>query len=309
VLPAFGEAANLEALLPRLLSGEVGDQVGEVIVVDDHSADDTLGVVRRLGEREPRVRGLRLARNSGSHLAILCGLKRVRGVAAVVLAADGQDPPEVIPQLVHEWQRGAQVVWAVRAAREGVSPWARLSSRVFYAVMNLVSDVRLPPGGADFFLIDRRVIDALAAVPEHRVSLFTLLAALGFRQAEIPYTKRARQEGRSGWTLRRKIGLFLDSVLGFSTVPLRLATAFGFLYAAAGFAYAALLITNKLTAGRIFGGVPVSGFAALMTVLLISSGTILVVLGIFGEYLWRALDEVRGRPRFLIEDSVNLEAD
>jgi dolichol-phosphate mannosyltransferase len=309
VLPAYGEAANLELMLPRLLAADLGAELGEIVVVDDHSADDTLGVLRRLAARDPRVRGLRLARNSGSHLAILCGLKRIRGEVAVVLAADGQDPPEVIAQLLREWRQGAQVVWAVRAAREGVSWWTRLSSRIFYAVMNAVSEVRLPPGGADFFLIDRRVADALVAVPEHRVSLFTLLASLGFRQAEVPYTKRARQAGRSGWTARRKLRLFLDSVLGYSTLPLRLATAFGFAYAAAGFVYATLLVTNKVTDGRIFGGVPVTGFAALMTVLLISSGTILVVLGIFGEYLWRALEEVRGRPRFLVEDSVNLESE
>jgi polyisoprenyl-phosphate glycosyltransferase len=306
VLPAFRESASLRLLLPRLLGDDLGVEVLETIVVDDHSDDGTLDVVRSLAAADGRVRGLRLARNSGSHLAILCGLKASRGDAAVVLAADGQDPPELVPRLVQEWSRGAQVVWAVREAREGESRRTRLLSRLFYAVMNSVSDVRLPPGGADFFLIDRCVIDALAAVPEHRVSLFTLLASLGFRQEEIPYTKLARQEGRSRWTLRRKVSLFVDSLLGYSTVPLRLATGFGFLYAGAGFVYAALLVTNKLSGGRIFGAVPITGFAALMTVLLISAGTILVVLGIIGEYLWRALEEVRGRPRFLIEASVNM---
>jgi dolichol-phosphate mannosyltransferase len=309
VVPAFGEATNLRLLIPRLFQATAGLDVLEIIVVDDHSHDETLDVVRTLAAEDPRVRGLRLARNSGSHLAILCGLRAARGDAAVVLAADGQDPPEFVPELAARWREGAQIVWAVRARREGVNFATRLFSRLYYLSMNRLSSVRLPPSGADFFLVDRRVVDALASIPEHSVSLFALLGSLGFRQVEVAYTKEARHHGRSKWTLRKKVRLFMDSLLGFSTLPLRLATAVGFLYAAAGFVYAALLVTNKLTGGRVFGAVPVTGFAALMTVLLISTGTILVVLGIFGEYLWRALEEVRGRPRFLIEESVNMDRD
>ena len=307
VVPAFGEASNLRLLLPRILGTTVPLDLLEVIVVDDHSQDDTLAVVRALAAQDPRVRGLRLARNSGSHLAILCGLRAARGDAIVVLAADGQDPPEFVSELAARWREGAQIVWAVREGREGVTLGTRLLSGLYYLAMNRLSDVRLPPAGADFFLVDRLVVDALASIPEHRVSLFALLASLGFRQVEVPYTKEARHQGRSKWTLRKKVRLLLDSLFGFSTVPLRLATALGFVYATGGSVYAALLVTNKLTGGRVFGAVPVTGFAALMTVLLISSGTILVVLGIFGEYLWRALDQVRGRPRFLVEESVNMD--
>jgi dolichol-phosphate mannosyltransferase len=276
--------------------------------VDDHSADETFVVVRKLAAGDPRVAGVRLARNSGSHLAILCGLRVARGDAAVVLAADGQDPPEVIARLIDAWREGAHVVWAVRAGRKGESRATRLFSRLYYYLMNHVSNVRLPPAGADFFLIDRAVVDALVAIPEHSLSLFALIASLGFRTADVDYVKAARITGRSKWTLTKKLRLLVDSLVGFSTLPLRLATFLGFLYAAGGFLYAALIITNKLSGGRIFGATPATGFAALMTVLLISSGTIMVILGIFGEYLWRALDEVRGRPRFLIEDSVNTSA-
>jgi glycosyltransferase involved in cell wall biosynthesis len=307
VVPAFGEAANVRALVPVLLQLDV--DVLEVIIVDDHSTDRTFDAVRELAASDQRVRGVRLARNSGSHLAILCGLKAARGQAAVVMAADGQDPPALVSEMVAAWKEGSHVVWAVRAGREGESLATRFFSRLYYFLMNRLSDVRLPPSGADFFLADRRVVEGLLSIPEHRLSLFTLVASLGFRQAEIPYVKQARATGSSKWTARQKLELVVDSLVGFSTAPLRLAAAMGFLYGLGGFTYAALLVVNKLLGGLLFGEVPVTGFAALMTVLLISSGSIMLILGIFGEYLWRALDEVRGRPRFLVEETVNLDGD
>ncbi len=305
VLPAYGEADNLRSLLPRLLAQATGTRV-QIVVVDDHSRDKTFEVVREWAAKDPRIEGIRLARNSGSHLAILCGLQAARGAAAVVLAADGQDPPEFIAQLVAAWRDGAQVVWAVRGSREEEATSTVFFSRAYYWLMNTIGDVRLPPAGADFFLIDRRVVKAVLAIPEYRISLFALIASLGFRQVEIPYAKRPRTSGASKWTLRKKVRLLVDSLTGFSTVPLRLATVLGFAYAGGGFIYAVLLVVNKLSSGQVFGGVPVNGFAALMTVLLISSGCIMIILGIFGEYLSRALEQVRGRPRFLIEDSTDL---
>ncbi|MFN8094493.1 MAG: glycosyltransferase family 2 protein [Vicinamibacteria bacterium] len=307
VLPAFAEARNLELVFPRLLAqAPLADEI-EVVVVDDHSPDETFAVVREWAARDPRVRGLRLARNAGSHMAILCGLSAASGDAIVVLAADGQDPPEAAERLLEAWRDGAQVVWAVREGRVDTGALTRLTSRLYYALMNRLTSVRLPPTGADFFLADRRVVRALLAIPEHNVSIFALLVSLGFRQAEIRYTKQARLSGRSGWTLRRKMRLLLDSLIGFSTLPLRLATALGFVHAAVGFLYAAALVANRLSGGAVFGAVAVTGWSAMMVVLLVSSGSIMVILGIFGEYLWRALEEVRGRPRFLVEAEVNLE--
>lgn len=308
VLPAFGEAENLAQLFPRLLAQSQLAEKLEVVVVDDHSPDHTFTVVREWAARDERVRGLRLARNSGSHMAILCGLQAATGDAMIVLAADGQDPPEAAGQLVEAWSAGAQVVWAVREARGDASLLSRLGSRLYYALMNRLSSVRLPPTGADFFLLDRRVLGALVAIPEHNVSIFALVVSLGFRQAEIRYTKQSRLSGRSKWTLRRKLRLLLDSLVAFSTLPLRLATGLGFAYAMGGFVYAALLVVNRVSGGAVLGAVALSGWSALMVVLLVSSGSIMIVLGIFGEYLWRALEEVRGRPRFLIEDEVNLGA-
>ena len=305
VLPALGEAENLRLLIPRLVAqAGLADEL-EVVVVDDHSEDDTFQVVREWAERDGRIRGLRLARRSGSHMAILCGLRAASGEATIILAADGQDPPELAESLVEEWRRGAQVVWAVREARDREGLATRLFSRLYYALMNRMASVRLPPLGADFFLLDRRVVSALLAIPEHNVSVFALVVSLGFRQVEIRYVKQARLSGHSKWSMGRKVRLSLDSLVGFSILPLRLAAAMGFLYALGGFFYGTLLVLNKLTGGLLFGTVPLSGWSALMIVLLLSSGSTMVILAIFGEYLWRALDEVRGRPRFLVEDEVN----
>lgn len=309
VLPAYCEADNLPKLLPRLLAqAPLCDEL-EIIVVDDHSQDRTFEVLREWGAKDARIKALRLARNSGSHMAILCGLSAASGDVVVVLAADGQDPPEFTPELIESWRKGHHVVWAVRSAREGETATTRLFSRLYYATMNRWSSVRLPPAGADFLLLDRRVVKALIEIPERNTSLLALITWLGFSQTELPYVKEARASGRSKWTFKKKVRLAVDSLLGFSTAPLRLATSLGLLFGGAGFLYAAALFVNKVSGGAIFGDTTTEGWNALMIVVLVSSGVTMTMLGVVGEYLWRALEEVRGRPRFLSEAEVNLGAD
>ena len=307
VLPAYGEAENLPKVVLRVLAqAHLCDEL-EVIVVDDHSRDDTFKVLRSLGAADPRIKALRLARNSGSHMAILCGLTHARGEAVIVLAADGQDPPETAPELLAAWRAGHHVVWAVRSAREGETLMTRMFSRLYYLTMNKWSDVKLPPAGADFLLLDRRVVTALVEIPERNTSLLALITWLGFSQTEISYVKEARLAGRSKWTFKKKLRLAIDSLLGFSTAPLRLATSLGFLFGGGGFVYAALLVINRFSQGALFGETAIQGWNALMVALLVSSGTMMFILGVVGEYLWRALEEVRGRPRFLTEAEVNLD--
>jgi polyisoprenyl-phosphate glycosyltransferase len=306
VVPAYGEEKNLQDLIPRILSQRALTSEIEIVVVDDHSADGTFSVVRSWASRDASVRGVRLAKNAGSHMAILCGLSECTGDAAIVLAADGQDPPELAPRLVEEWRGGAHVVWAVRERRAGESALTLAFSRAYYWLMNRWTAVRLPSSGADFFLLDRRVIDVVKRLPERNTSLFALIAWLGFDQTEVRYDKEARRSGRSKWTFGRRVRLALDSFFGFSILPLKVASTLGFVYAAAGFIYAILLIANRLTGGRVFGGLAAQGWSALMVVILISSGTLMLVLGLFGEYLWRTLEEVRGRPRFVVEEKVNV---
>jgi dolichol-phosphate mannosyltransferase len=298
VTPGYNEAKNLPLLYERLcrVLGAL-DLDWEWIVVDDHSVDRTFAVVADIARRDARVRGVRLARNSGSHVGLTCGLHHARGHCAAVMAADLQDPPETLPALLDQWRQGVQVVWAARAGREGETFTTRCFARLYYALMRHGAGIRdMPATGADFFLIDRRVAEAVRQFPEHNVSILALITWMGFRQTTVSYTKQARLHGRSGWTLRKKLKLLVDSVTSFSYVPIRMMSYVGSIVALVGFVYTLVVLGNGL-AGRT----PV-GWAALMAVVLVLGGIQMLMLGLLGEYVWRALDESRRRPRYLIEE-------
>ncbi len=297
VTPAYNEAANLPVLYERIRA--TMESLGldwEWVVVDDHSQDATFAVVTRLAERDRRVRGLRFARNFGAHAAVTCGLHEARGDCVTALAADLQDPPEVIPQLLEQWKEGVKVVWAARALREGEKATTVGFSRLYYWLMRSVVDMKeMPATGADFFLLDRDVVEAFSRFSESNASILALITWMGFRQATITYDKGARLHGRSGWSLKKKLKLVVDSVTSFSYVPIRFMSYVGFAVACAGFVYAALVILNSLR------GAPVQGWSSLMVVVLLVGGIQMVMMGVLGEYLWRALDESRRRPRYIIE--------
>ncbi len=297
VTPAYKEESNLPVLYERLCSELDGRDVDwEWIAIDDHSPDRTFDVLSEIGRRDPRVRAMRFSRNFGSHAGVTCGLRNATGDCAVVLAADLQDPPEVIPQLLEAWQDGAQVVWAVRGRREGETATTVRMSGLFYWIMrNVVGMRELAATGADFFLIDRRVIEAYREFDERNVNLFALLAWMGFRQVTIAYTKGARLHGHSSWTIRQKIKLAVDSITSFSYLPVRLMSWTGVFTAIAGFMYAGFVIYNAVTGQRI------EGWSSLMVAVMVIGGLQMLMLGILGEYIWRALDEARRRPRYTVE--------
>jgi glycosyltransferase involved in cell wall biosynthesis len=289
VTPAFNEASNLEALYARLVRFfERAGEDWEWIIVDDHSRDQTFSVIERLSLVDGRVRGLRLARNSGSHVAITCGLHHAQGDAAVMMAADLQDPPETLESMIAAWRQGAQVVWAARRT----APSAL--SAFYYTVMRRVVGMReMPANGADFFLIDRVVLDAFRQFPERSVSVLALITWLGFRQESVEYDKQARVAGRSGWTFARRIQLFIDSVTAFSDAPLRLCFHGG-----------VLLMAVALIVGIVAAVLLPSVGAALLLILAVMiglTGMQLLALAIVGAYVWRALEESRRRPQYLIE--------
>lgn len=300
VIPAYNEAENIRELHRRIseaLASALLD--AEIIIVDDHSTDGTFDKIYEVKNSDSRVRGVRLSRNSGSHKAILCGLRMAKGSCALVMAADLQDPPGTITEMLKQWEKGSQVVWAVRSSFGGEAG-VGLSSRGYYWLMRHVFGMKEMPGsGADFFLLDRRVIDALKTYSESNASVLGLLMWMGFRQSRIYYEKQPRRAGKSGWTLGKKVKLLVDSITSFSYLPIRLMSVTGFIVATIGFTYALVVLVNYLL------GRPGEGWSSLMMVLLIVGGMQMLMLGVLGEYLWRALDESRRRPLFLIEADTN----
>jgi len=297
VTPAYNEAENLPLLYQRLCQVlNPLDVAWEWIVVDDHSADGTFAVIADIAKDDPRVCGIRFARNFGSHPAIMCGLHHAKGNCSVIIAADLQDPPEIIPKLLGEWHNGAQVVWAVRAGREGEKSSTLRFAQLYYWLMRHVVGIKeMPATGADFFLIDCRVINAFQQFNESHVSILALITWMGFPQATITYNKQARLHGRSGWSIEKKLKLVIDSVMGFSYLPIRMMSYLGSIIALLGFLYATVIIANALI------GRPIQGWSSLMVVVLVLGGIQMLMMGVLGEYLWRALDEARRRPRYLIE--------
>ena len=270
----------------------------EWIIVDDHSPDSTFDVIRNIAAGDSRVCGLRLSRNSGSHIALTCGVNTARGQCCVVLAADLQDPPETIGLLLERWRAGAQVVWAVRSQREGESISTILFAQFYYWVMrNMVGLHQMPATGADFFLMDAKVAKAFREFQETNISMLALITWMGFRQEQIQYVKQARLHGSSGWSLRKKLKLVVDSVTSFSYAPIRLMSIGGIFLAFMGFLYAGFVVVHA------FSGQPVSGWSSLMVLVLLVGGFQILLMGVLGEYIWRTLDETRRRPRFLIEDA------
>lgn len=298
VVPAYNEADNLPLLYERVrnLNWAAMGVEFELVVVDDHSTDATSAVIDELCRRDERVKTLRFSRNFGSHAACTAGLEAARGAVAVVLAADLQDPPEIVPALVDEWRKGFPIVWAVRGEREGESWQTRFTARLFYVLIERLTRMNMPPNGADFFLLDRAVLEALRSTPERNTSLVAQIQWLGFSQSSLVYTKQARAAGRSKWTLTKRIKLAMDWIVGFSYFPIRFMSALGLFFACAGFLYALFLVLR-----RFVFVVPVEGWTSLISVVLIMSGVQMVMLGVLGEYLWRSFDASRQRPRFIIE--------
>lgn len=300
VIPVFNEEAVIPALIERLQSfvARLTPLVTEIILVDDHSIDRSPELLKEVCAADPRFRYARLAKNSGSHVAILAGLARARGECAVFLAADLQDPPELILQMLDLWRAGHHVVWAVREARKGVSKLDVFLSNTFYRLLNLLGEVDLPPRGSDFALLDRKAVNALLESAGSDPSIGGEVARLGFSSAQITYTKEKRAAGGSKWTLKRKLKAFADAFVSFSYVPLRAMSYLGMIISLLGFAYAVLVIVLRLITRT-----PVQGWSSLIVVVLVMGGVQMMMLGVLGEYLWRTLEAARHRPIYFLEET------
>jgi glycosyltransferase involved in cell wall biosynthesis len=304
VIPVFNEENGIPVLIDRISSllRQVKDVRAEVIFVDDHSTDRSPALLKAACHQDERFCYLRLSRNGGSHVATLAGLEHSRGECAIFLAADLQDPPELIPQMLELWRKGNHIVWAAREQREGGAWSEELLSGAFYWLLNRFGKVRIPSRGLDFALLDRPVIDALLQSASASPSLGGEIATLGFRQAQVPYTKAKRQFGRSKWTLGRKLRAFADAFVVFTYTPLRAMSYLGVVCSLFGFLYALVVVILRLVAGT-----RIEGWASLMVVVLVVGGIQMIMLGVLGEYLWRTLEEARRRPHYFVEDAYGIE--
>ena len=302
IIPSYNEEENLPVLYERLKHvAEALEHTFEFIFVDDGSSDGSFQFLEDLARKDSRVKVIKFSRNFGSHAACLAGLAKATGDACTFLSADLQDPPEMIATLISEWAKGYEVVFGIR---EWGKESSRLFQKIYYKAVRRFALRNMPETGTDVFLIDRKVVDTVVSIREKNTSIFGLILWSGFKQTIVQYRKGTRQKGISKWTLGKKIKLFIDTFVSFSYIPLRLISVVGIMLAFMGFLYAFFIVFN-----RLFFSVPVEGWASLMVVLLVVSGTQLVFLGILGEYLWRNFDETRKRPPFIIDRMIGFNTD
>jgi glycosyltransferase involved in cell wall biosynthesis len=298
VVPAYNEEGCVGEMVRRLEATLAPLDVDyEVIFVDDGSRDRTLDQLRNASAADPRVRYISFARNFGHQFALTAGIDHASGDAVVTLDGDLQHPPELIPKLLEHWRQGYDVVYTVRVSNRGHAT-KEFWSRVFYWLMRKLTGVEVPTGGADFRLLDRRVADALRACREQFVFVRGLIPWLGFKRKAVPYEAAARYAGTTSYVFARMFRFALDGVFSFSIVPLRMISMLGVATVALGIAYGGYTIWV-----RLFSDHAVSGWASLIGVMLIFSGTQLLSLGILSEYVGRIYEEVKHRPRYVIAET------
>lgn len=297
VVPIHNEQESLNALLTRLAAVlDSIDLPAEVILVDDGSTDETPLQLVLAARRDSRLKVVTLARNFGHQIAITAGLDRATGDVVVVMDGDLQDPPELIPELVARWRAGYEVVYAVRRRREGEPRLRRLRAALFYRVFRLFSTLDAPIDVGDFRAMDRKVLDVLMTMRERNRYLRGMVSWVGFRQTGVEYTREERFAGRSKYSFRKLLELGTNGFLGFSDAPLRLALFLGLAVSALAVAGAVAAIGIKIA-----GLFPIPGTATIVVLSAFLGGIQLLILGILGLYVGRILDEVRGRPLYVVE--------
>jgi dolichol-phosphate mannosyltransferase len=299
VIPVHDEAEILPQLYERLktvLDGLEGDW--ELILVDDGSRDGSYALMVELHGRDPRVRVLRFSRNFGHQVALTAGLDRALGDAVITMDGDLQHPPETIPELVARWREGHEIVYGVMSARAGETWFKRTTSTAFYRLLRRLTDVEMPAAAGDFRLVDRKALDAFRALRESNRYVRGMFSWIGFRQAGVPYICAERPGGRSKYTPRRMLKLASDAIVGFSTLPLRLALNLGFVVSALSIVFGLSALGTKIA-----GGFAVPGWASIMILVGFVGGIQLIVIGVIGEYIGRIYDEVKQRPLYLVSAS------
>ena len=303
VVPAHNEAPVLDLFFARITP--VLEELGcdwEIVAVDDGSRDATVAGLLRHRTRDPRVKLLVLSRNFGKELALTAGLDAATGDLVVPIDMDLQDPPELIATFIDRWEEGFDVAYGVRTDRSTDTAMKRATARGFYRLFNRVSDVAMPADAGDFRLMDRRVVDALRAMPERNRFNKGLFAWVGFRQAAVPYAREARAAGTSSWRWWRLWNFALDGLVAFSSAPIRIWTYVGALLGVLAIAFAGWIVARTL-----IEGVETPGYASLAVFVLFGSGVQMLAIGMLGEYVARIYHEVKRRPLYLVAAAEGVE--
>lgn len=306
VVPVYNERESLPELYRRVRDVMVPlGEPWELVLVDDGSTDGSTDLIRRLREEDPEhVRAVILARNFGHQIAVTAGIDYARGKAVILMDADLQDPPEVIPQLVEKWREGYHVVYAVRQARQGETWFKKATASLFYRLIRRITDVDIPQDTGDFRLMDRRVVEVLKSMRERHRFIRGMVAWVGFRQTGVPYVREPRFAGETKYPLRKMVKFAWDAITGFSYVPLQMATYLGFV--AAGMA---ILAIPLVVVARLVGSQAFYGQATTLIAVLFLGGVQLISLGILGEYIGRIYDEVKARPLYIVAEAPSQEGE
>lgn len=307
VVPVFNEADGIREFHRRLTAvlADLPTLRADIVYVDDGSRDNSFALLTNFAQADPRVTVLRLSRNFGHQAAITCGLDQAKGDAVVILDADLQDPPEVIPAMVEAWRAGADVAYGVRISRAGETWFKLTTAKYFYRLLHAVSSVDVPADAGDFRLMSRRVVDAFRDLREESRYVRGLVSWLGFQQVAVPYERDSRSAGETHYPLRRMLRLAIDGVTSFSEKPLRLATGLGALVSASAFAVGLYIVIAKL----VNPDESVPGFASLATIVLFLGGVQLLAIGVLGEYMGRIFRESKHRPLYIVMDRVSSQPD
>lgn len=303
VAPVYNEEVVLPELYRRVAA--VMDGTGEsweLVLVDDGSRDGSAAQIARLHEQDGRVKGISFSRNFGFQIAATAGLDHASGDAVILTDADLQDPPEAYPDMLAKWREGYDVVYGIRASREGETWFKLVTAKLFYRLIYRITNINIPLDTGDFRLMDRRVVDAITGMPERNRFLRGMIPWVGFRQTGIEYHRASRYAGESKFnSVRQMLPFAVDAITSFSYLPLQLAMFLGFIIAGlSGVAIFAVILL------RLIGGTPLAGQATTLVAVLFLGGVQLISLGIIGEYLGRIYDEVKGRPMYLVQKAWGL---